>query len=119
MSSNGIDQELKGVSLLKKACSGNREQPCGEELAFLGLVSEADFSPHHRRSDSPLGSVIGWLHTLMFKECEQMIPMFEQPTGSSCHIGIGTQLVGLEASVHSCSKRDRFFHKGTPIFVYY
>jgi hypothetical protein len=115
MSSDGIDQKLKGVLISEKACSGNRKQPCGEELAFLGLVTEADFSPRDCRSDSPLCSVIGWLHTLMFKECEQVIPMFEQTTGSSGHIRVGTQLVGLETIAHAGPDRNRFFYKGMPI----
>ena len=115
MSSDGIDQKLKGVFISKNACSGNRKQPCSKNLSFLGLVSEADFSPLDRWSDCALCRIVRWLNPLMFKECEKVIPMFEQATGSSCHIRIGTQFVGLEASVHSCSKRDRFFHKGMPV----
>jgi len=115
MSSDGIDQEIKGLSFLKKARSGNREQPYGEELAFFGLVAEADFSPHNCRSDSPLCGVIGWLHTLMFKECEQVVPVLEQTSSSSCHIRVGTQFIGLETIAHAGPDRNRFFYKGTPI----
>src|SRR5271157_3758105 len=98
MSSDGIDQELKRVSILKKAGSGDCKEPRSENLSILGLISEADFSPLDRRSDSSLCRVVGWLNHLMFKECEKVIPMFEQATGGSCHIRIGTQLVGLKAS---------------------
>ena len=115
MSSDGIDQELKAVSFSQKACSGSRKEPCSEKNSFLGLVPEADFSPHDCRSDSSLCRIVRWFHPLMFKECEKVIPMFEQASSSSCHIRIGTQFVGLEASVHSCSKGDRFYHKGVPI----
>ena len=119
MSSYGIDQKLKGVFLSKEADSRDRKQPCGEELAFLGLVSEADFSPHHCRSDSPLCNVIGWLHTLMLKECEQVIPVFEQTSGSSGHIRLGTQFIGLETIAHAGPDRNRFFYKGMPIHKFF
>jgi len=115
LSSDGIDQKLKGVFLLKEAGSRDRKEPCGEELASIGLVTEADFSPGHRWSDSPFCSVIGWLHTFMYKECEQVIPVFEQTSSNSSHIRVGTQFIGLETITHAGSDRNRFFYKGMPI----
>ena len=115
MSSYGIDQELKGVSILQKTGTGYRKQPCSEELSILGLISEADFSPLDRWSDSPLCGVVGWLDPFMFKECEEVIPMGEQATGGSCHVRVGTQLVGLETIAHASPDRNRFSHKGTPV----
>ena len=112
MSSDGIDQELKGVSILKKARSSGRKQPCSEDLSILGLISEADFSPLDRRSDSSFCRVVGWLNPLMFKECEKVIPMFEQATRSSCHVRITRQLVSLETFAHASFDGNRFEHKG-------
>ena len=43
MSSDGIDQELKGVFTLKKARSGGRKQPCSEDLSGLGLIPKQIF----------------------------------------------------------------------------
>jgi hypothetical protein len=115
MSRDGIDQELKGVSILKKARSGGRKQPCSEDLSILGLISEADFSPLDRRSDSSFCRVVGWLNPLMFKECEKVIPMFEQTTGSPCHVRIDGQLVSLETIAHASPDRNRFEHKGASV----
>ena len=108
MSSDGIDQEIKGVFILKKARSRDCKQPCSDNLSILGLISEADFSPLDRRSDSSLCGVVGWLNPLMFKECEKVVPVFEQATGSSCYIRITGQLVSLETMANASSDGNRF-----------
>jgi len=115
MSRDGIDQEFKGVFILQKAGTGDRKQSCGEELSILGLVSEADFSPLDRWSDSPLRGVVGGFDPFMFKECEEVIPMGEQAAGSSCHIRVGAQLISLETIAHASPDRNRFSHKGAPV----
>jgi hypothetical protein len=115
MSGDGIDQELQGVFLLKNAGTGNRKQSCSEKLSILGLISETDFSPLDRWSDSPFCGVVGGLDPFMFKESEEVVPMGEQTAGSSSHIRVGTQLVGLETIAHTSSDRNRFPHKGTPV----
>ena len=47
----------------------------------------------------------------MFKECEKVTPIFEQATGSSCHVRITGQLVSLETFAHASLDRNRFEHK--------
>jgi len=51
----------------------------------------------------------------MFKECEKVIPMFEQATGSSCHVRITRQIVSLETIAHASPDGNRFEHKGVSV----
>lgn len=41
--------------------------------------------------------------------------MGEQAAGSSCHIRVGAQLVGLETITHASPDRNGFSHKGVPV----
>ena len=51
----------------------------------------------------------------MFKECEKVIPMFEQATGSPCHVRIAGHLVSLETIAHASPDGNRLEHKGVSV----
>jgi len=93
------------------------EESSGQRLTALGLVPEADFSPLDCWAYSTLGGVVGRFHSLMIHEGEQVVPMLEEPSGSTCHIVIRGQLVGLKTIADSCPYGDRFCDKRPPVYM--
>jgi hypothetical protein len=64
------------------------------------LVIEAHFPPLGFRSDAAFGDVAGRLDAVVLEECEQMIPIIEQPSIRSSYIGIAGQFKGLKENAH-------------------
>jgi hypothetical protein len=110
-----LDEEIECIFLLQNAGPSNGKESSCEGLAVFGLISETDLPPLDRRADSSLSGVVGGFHALMIQEGEQVVPMFEETSGSACHIMIRGQLVGLQAIADSCPDGNRFCDKGPPI----
>jgi len=110
-----LNEEIERVFSLHDAGPGNGQESSGERLAVFGLISETDLSPLDRRSDSSLSGVVGGFHSLVIEKGKQVVPMLEKASGSTCHIMIRGQLVGLQAIADACPDRDRFCDKGPPI----
>ena len=53
----------------------------------------------------------------MIHEGEQVVPMLEEPSCSTCHIVIRGQLVGLKTIADSCPYGDRFCDKRPPVYM--
>lgn len=115
--SDRLDEEIKRILSLHNAGPSNGQESSGERLAVFGLISETDFPPLDCGSDSSLSGVVGGFHALMVKEGEQVVPMFEETSGGTCHIMIRGQLVGLQTIADSCPDGDRFRDKGPPVNI--
>jgi hypothetical protein len=53
------------------------EKSSGEQFAFFGLISKADFPPLDCGTDSSHSRVVGGFHSLMIQKGEQVVPVFE------------------------------------------
>ena len=112
-----IERGNRRVFSLHDAGPSDGQESSGEHLAVFGLIPETDFPPLDRRADSTLSGVVGGFHSLMIQEGEQVVPMFEETSGSTCHIVIRGQLIGLKAIADSCPDGNRFCDKGPPVHL--
>ena len=103
--------------MLHDAGASDGKESGREHFSVFRLVSEADLPPLDCGADSTLSGVVGRFYALIIQKGEQMVPVFEESSGSTCHIGIGGQFVALEAPVHACSDGDRLFDKALPVHV--
>jgi hypothetical protein len=94
---------MEGVPFLVDTRSFSGQQKCGEEFPFLGLISEADLSPLHGRTQSPFCGVVGGLNAVMLEKGEQNVPVLEQASCRLGHMEVGAGAMELQASTHAAA----------------
>ena len=72
-----MNEEVEGILSLHDAGPSDGQQSSGEQFAFFGLISKADFPPLDCGTDSSLSRVVGGFHSLMIQKGEQVVPMFD------------------------------------------
>ena len=78
-----LNEEMKGISSLKPAGSGDGKGAFRESFPGRRLAAEADFSPLYGKAQCALGSVIGGLNAFMEDKGKEMIPIPERLAGAS------------------------------------
>lgn len=110
-----MDEQVEGVFLLELAGSRDCEEPSRKELSFSRLVSEANLTPLHRRTQGSFSQVVGRLHSFIFEKGEQAVPVLQQALCGFTDIIVLTGPVVLETPVHPGANGNRFEDEGLPV----
>ncbi len=100
-----IRQKMEGVFASKLTGPGDSEYSFRESFTCFGLIAEAQLSPLHSRSESPLCGIVGRFDALVGQEGEKTMPIAEQPLRPGAHQLVGALRV-LEAIVFHPSPHE-------------
>ena len=90
-----LSKEMKGVSSLKPAGSGDGKRTFSKSFPGWGLAAETDFSPLHGKAQCALRSVVGRFNAIMVDEGKEVIPVLERTLSAGDDCGV---LAGLIVS---------------------
>ena len=97
---NDFSKKLEGINLMHLACSDDTQQTFGKMFADLRLRPEANFPTLYGRPDGMLGTVVGGLNSIVFKEGEKVQPVIKKSFCSCLDAGVGTVLKYCTVILH-------------------
>src|SRR5450759_3403584 len=75
-------------SLLQLAGLRHGEQTCQGDFALGAAVAIRDLANEHEQAHGALADIVGWLHSLVFDERKQLVPMQVECACQIAHLAV-------------------------------
>src|SRR5450759_5139635 len=95
-------------SLLQLAGLRHGEQTCQGDFALGAAVAIRDLANEHEQAHGALADIVGWLHSLVFDERKQLVPMHVECARQIAHVAVVTVQVLLRQTADPLLNRGRF-----------